>query len=78
MTIYHCLEECFNFWADISLSETIFSNCKESPRQTLFKHFLTYFQNIVLVEPGFEGSKFHGHLGSNQMLKNNGFLNQKN
>ena len=58
VTIYHCREECFNFWADISLSETIFSNCKESPRQTLFKHFLSYFQNIVFVDPGFEGSKF--------------------
>ena len=31
---------------------------KEGPRQSLSKEFLTYFQNIGLVEPGFEGSKF--------------------
>ena len=27
---------------------------EEGPKQTLFKHFLSYFQNIGLVEPGFE------------------------
>ena len=31
---------------------------KAGPRQTLFKHFLSYFQNIGVVEPGFEASKF--------------------
>ena len=31
---------------------------KEGPRQSLFKQFLTYIQNIGFVAPGFEGFKF--------------------
>ena len=31
---------------------------EEGPRQTLLKLFLTQFQNIGFVAPGFEGSKF--------------------
>ena len=30
---------------------------KEGPKQTLFKYFSSYFQNIGLVEPGFEASE---------------------
>ena len=30
---------------------------KKGPRQTLFKHFYSYFLNIGLVEPEFDGSK---------------------
>ena len=40
-------------WQNLKLRSS-----KEGPRQTLFNHFLSFFQNIVLVEPGFKASKF--------------------
>ena len=48
----------FNFFFAAAWQNCDLRSSKEGPRQTLFKHFLSYFQNISLVELGFEASKF--------------------